>query len=129
MRAGTPLLLSTVLVLIPCWGCGRNEKPYVAPTVPVKGKITYKGQPLTGGSITFESEENGRQSHGSIQPDGTFVMTTFKEGDGAMTGSHRVAVTGQQGKQVVPVKFRNTSSSKVQVEVTEGKTDYTIDLQ
>ena len=26
-------------------GCGSTEGPYVAPTVPVKGKVTYKGKP------------------------------------------------------------------------------------
>jgi hypothetical protein len=128
MRASSPTILLTVLVLIPCWGCGSNEKPYVASTFPVKGKVTYKGQPLTGGSITFESEENGRESHGNIQPDGTFVLTTFKEGDGAPAGVHRVAVSGT-GKGVIPAKFHNPSSSKIQVEVSEGKTEYPIELK
>ena len=100
----------------------------VASTFPVKGKVTYKGQPLTGGSITFESEENGRESHGNIQPDGTFVLTTFKEGDGAPAGVHRVAVSGT-GKGVIPAKFHNPSSSKIQVEVSEGKTEYPIELK
>ncbi len=86
---------------------------------------------MTSGSITFESEENGRESHGAIKPDGTFVLTTFKEGDGALAGVHRVAVsgTGKGGKEVVPPKFRNTSSSKVQVEVSEGKTEYEVELK
>jgi hypothetical protein len=123
------LITLATLALIPCVGCGPNEGPYVTPTVPVKGKVTYKGQPLTSGSVTFESEENGRESHGSIQSDGTFVMTTTREGDGAMPGNHRVAVIGKQGNQVVPVKYRNTSSSKVQVEVSEGKTEYPIELK
>jgi hypothetical protein len=131
MRTGTTLITLAGLVLIPCWGCGHNEGPYVATTVPVKGRVTYQSRPLTSGTITFESEENGRESHGSIQSDGTFELTTYKPSDGALAGVHRVAVsgTGKGGKEVVPVTFRNTSSSKVQVEVTEGKTEYPIDLK
>jgi hypothetical protein len=131
MRTGAVSITLASLVLLPCWGCSK-ETPYGygAQTVPVKGKVTYKGQPLTQGSITFEPDGSGREAHGGIQPDGTFVLTTFKEGDGAVAGVHRVAVrgTGKGGKEVVPVKYRDTSSSKVQVEVTEGKTDYTIDF-
>ena len=62
-------------------------------TVPVKGKVTYKGKPLTEGEIVFEPDNSGREAHGSIQPDGSFELTTFKTGDGAVPGTHRVAVT------------------------------------
>jgi hypothetical protein len=119
------------LVLLPCCGCGQNSSAHVAPTVPVKGKITYNGQPLTQGSIKFEPEDSGREAHGSIQPDGTFVLTTFKEGDGAIPGVHRVAVsgTGKVGRQSVPLKFQNPSSSNVEAEVSESKTEYMIELK
>ena len=132
MRRGALAALAlSLVVLLPGGGCGsKNEGHYVAQTVPVKGTITYKGKALTQGQITFEPE-NGREAHGTIQPDGTFVMTTFKEGDGAIAGTHRIAVrgTGKGGKDILPVKYRNASSSKVEIEVDGGKTEYPIDLK
>ena len=98
-----------------------------AKTFPVHGKVTYKGQPLKAGSITFEPEGAGRDGHADIQPDGTFVLTTYKNGDGAVGGTHRVAVSNA-GK-AVPLKYASVSSSKVEIEVSEGKTDYTIELK
>ena len=79
------------------------------------------GKPLTEGQIVFEPDNSGREAHGSIQPDGEFELSTFANGDGAVPGTHRVAVTsGKIGKQVVPVKYQNTSSSKTEVEVARA---------
>lgn len=129
MRTGAAAIV--LAALLACSGCGSGAAPHGMPTVPVKGKITYKGQPLSRGSIRFAPEDDGREAHGDIQPDGTFVMSTFKEGDGAIAGIHRVAVkgTGKGGKEAVPQKYRSPTSSKVEVEVTEGEAEYTIDLK
>jgi hypothetical protein len=129
MRRGARPLVQAALVLSLCWGCGSTEGPYVAPTVPVKGKVTYKGKPLTQGEIVFEPESAGREAHGGIQSDGTFELTTYKQGDGAVPGTHRVAVTGTSKKDAVPTKYKNVSSSKTQVEVADGKTEYTVDFK
>jgi len=129
MRISASFVLAIVL-LSSCWGCGSNAAPYVGKTVPVKGKVTYKGKLLTQGQIVFEPDNSGREAHGSIQPDGTFELSTFAKGDGAVPGTHRVAVTsGKIGKRVVPVKYQNTSSSKTEVEVAEGKSEYVVDFK
>jgi hypothetical protein len=129
MRISASFVLAIVL-LSSCWGCGSNAAPYVGKTVPVKGKVTYKGKLLTQGQIVFEPDNSGREAHGSIQPDGTFELSTFAKGDGAVPGTHRIAVTsGMVGKVVVPVKYKNTSSSKTEVEVAEGKSEYVVDFK
>jgi hypothetical protein len=129
MRISASFVLAIVL-LSSCWGCGSNAAPYVGKTVPVKGKVTYKGKLLTQGQIVFEPDNSGREAHGSIQPDGTFELSTFAKGDGAVPGTHRIAVTsGKVGKVVVPVKYKNTSSSKTEVEVAEGKSEYVVDFK
>jgi hypothetical protein len=84
---------------------------------------------LTQGEITFEPSDIGREAHGSIQPDGTFELTTFNKNDGAVPGTHRVAVSGTSKKDAVPLKYRNTSSSKTLVEVAAGKSDYSVDFK
>ena len=60
----------------------------------------------------------------------SFELSTFVKGDGAVPGTHRVAVTsGKIGKEVVPVKYKNVSSSKTEVEVAEGKSEYVVDFK
>ena len=132
MRVGVAASTSLVLVvLLGLGGCGGNSASLSVSTAPVKGKVTYKGIPLTRGSISFEPESGGREANGNIQPDGTFALTTYKEGDGAVIGTNRIAIssTSRVGKSAVPVKFRNYSSSKIEVEVAADKTDYLIELK
>ena len=119
-------LVFVLLLLNSLTGCGSSE-PKALSTAPVKGTVTYKGKPLTKGSITFEPDGSGREAHGEIQPDGSFVLTTYKKDDGAVIGTHRVAIVNAMPK--VPVKYASASGSKIEIEVAEGKTDYTINLQ
>jgi hypothetical protein len=130
MRTGARLVVLAALILSTCWSCGSDSSHYVGSTVPVKGKVTYKDKPLTQEEIVFEPDGSGREAHGNIQPDGTFELSTFAKGNGAVPGTHRVAVTsGRVGKEVVPVKYKNTSSSKTEVEVAEGKSEYFVDFK
>jgi hypothetical protein len=129
MRPGAWPLIRVAGILSLCWGCGSAEGPYAAPTVPVKGKVSYKGKLLSQGEMVFEPDSAGREAHGNIQPDGTFELTTYKPGDGAVLGTHRVAVTGTSKKDAVPIKYKSVSSSKTEVEIAEGKTDYAIDFK
>jgi hypothetical protein len=48
-------------------GCGGSSK-----TAVVSGKVSYKGRPVTGGTIKFIPADNGPPSLGPINPDGTF---------------------------------------------------------
>ena len=126
-RVAPGLFLLVALALIPCAGCGQgatNAAPIA--TVPVKGTVRYKGQPLTRGIIKFEPDA-GREAHGEIKPDGTFTLSTYGSGDGAVPGSHRVAVTGA-GK-ALPLKYGGYASSGIEVEVKPDRADYPIDLK
>jgi hypothetical protein len=131
MRAGVATSITlALLVLLGSGGCGgKASDPNVGPTVPVQGKVTYMGQPLAGGTIQFEPDR-GREASGTIGPDGTFTLTTFNENDGAVVGTHRVAATGvDKAGSPLPNKFSSFNTSKIEVEVTAGKTDYTIDFK
>lgn len=127
MRNLAASLVLASLFLLPCAGCGSNaQTAYTTSTVPVKGKVTLNGKPLTKGMVTFEPD-SGREAHGDIKSDGTYVLTTFKEGDGAVPGTHRVAVSN--AGRSVPNKYTHVSSSKIELEVSDGKTEYPIDLK
>lgn len=129
MRASLVPIVSTLLA-VACSGCGGGPtETYVKATVPVRGKVSYKGRPLAQGTVKFEPD-SGRGAEGDIRPDGTFELSTFKAGDGAVEGTHRVAVVGKaKGGEAVPLKYRNASSSKVEIEVAPAKDDYNIDIR
>jgi len=91
-------------------GCGKPG--YQQETAPASGKVTLDGQPLASGFVTF-LVTNGRMSTGEIKPDGTFVMSTYGDGDGARVGSHPVTITPipaddnrYRGQKPVPVPDR-----------------------
>lgn len=68
-------------------GCGP-ARPAVAP---VAGTVTYRGKPVSLGTITFYPA-HGRPGSGRIGPDGRYALTTFIGGDGAMPGEHTVVI-------------------------------------
>lgn len=68
-------------------GCGSD----LPPTAKVRGTVTIGGKPLESGTITFYPRQ-GRPASGAIQPDGSYQLTTFREGDGAVLGPHKVAI-------------------------------------
>jgi len=61
-------------------GCGDRA-------VAVRGKVTYQGKPLTGGSVTLVGP-TGLVYSGAVQPDGTYAI------EGVPAGSVKVGVTG-----------------------------------
>jgi len=73
-------------------------------TYPVKGRVTFEGKPMVGGggiSLVPLVDQPGKTAGGTIQPDGTYVLGTYKEADGSMTGEFRVVIfqeTVKEGK-------------------------------
>jgi len=63
---------------------------------PVSGKITYDGKEVPEGTITFYPKSGGRPSTSEIEPDGTYVLSTLKPGDGAPTGEYVVTIESKQ---------------------------------
>src|SRR5258708_2386637 len=77
-------------------GCGGSS---VRPTMGrVHGTVSYEGKPLDKGRITFTPVSSDGISGGTgamspIESDGSFDLTTFDTGDGAIVGQHIVTVT------------------------------------
>jgi hypothetical protein len=111
-------------------GCGASGGSPPA-LIPVKGKVTYKGQPLTKGIVHFEPDGYGRPASGELQADGTFVLTTLQKGDGVVAGEHKVAVTDTGSKprtELVPKKYTGPNSSKLTAVVDADHTEINFDL-
>jgi hypothetical protein len=89
-----PLVLAACVLAA---GCGDQKQ-----VAPVRGTVTLNGQPLPGGRIMFEPIADGtnkivgKPAFGKIQSDGSYVLTTYKEGDGAVVGSHHPVIFGNR---------------------------------
>lgn len=62
------------------------------PTAPVHGKVTYKGKPVSTGTVTFYPTTGGRPAVGSINEDGTYELARKARGDGVILGDYKVTI-------------------------------------
>lgn len=110
-------------------GC-NGDRPE---TAPVSGIVEYDGQPISGferGAVTF-TPRGGPMAKGTIDPsDGSFRLTTYRDGDGALIGPARVAVSATVDdprataddkypgvRWVIPEKFADRDQSGLTCEV------------
>jgi len=121
-----------VVFLIPCWGCGNSVGGPQPTLLAVKGKVTYKGQPVTKGIVRFEPDGYGRMASGELQSDGTFVLATLKPGDGVVAGEHQVTIDGfdkSLAKDRALRKYGGRNTSGLTAAVSPEKTEFTFDLK
>ena len=131
LRCSSLAGLALGVAVLAATGCDRG--PQVAP---VTGVVKYRGKPLEFGTVTFQAQQ-GQPARGNIQPDGSFTLSTFREGDGAMVGLHQVRVTcyesqrpsagtaaaGEQslGKLLIPQKYTFFDRSGLTADVKAGQ--------
>jgi hypothetical protein len=136
-------------------GCGGD--PDLPKLGKVSGTVTYKGQPVTKGLVTFvpaggAGAQTGQSATGEIQEDGSFTLSTFEDGDGAVLGEHIVAVQSReqdpalegQGmpipdargrlktkppKHLVPERYGTPGKSPLRQTVVEGSNTVKLDLE
>ena len=85
------LLLLIILELVIVSGC-REQK--VKGLVPVRGTVTYKGEPLEGAAVCFtpkEFQEGDRLATGKTDVSGRFELRTIGE-RGVLPGEYAVVV-------------------------------------
>lgn len=92
----------TLLALPVLTGCFGNSDQL--PTAEVSGKVTYKGKPLPMGSVTFIPDTPGKAASGEIQEDGTYVLTTYSKGDGAIIGNHKIMIISERDTSNLPAE-------------------------
>jgi len=59
---------------------------------PVVGKVTFEGEPIPLGKITFYPEDGSRPATGELYEDGSYELKTYDDGPGAVTGQHKVTI-------------------------------------
>ncbi len=130
-------------------GCSQDfTKPKLGK---VHGKVTYNGKPLDGGRVLFtpaagKGGETGQSASGEIDSDGTYEMTTFNTGDGAIIGQHIVTVVSREKgarnepdadshikyelpKSLTPPKYATADKSPLRCTVMEGTQEFNIELK
>ena len=132
-------------------GCGGSAQ---YSTAPVSGQLTSDGMPVTEGQLMFIPESSGNTDSGkpgaaTVQADGTFVVSTYSEGDGAVIGKHTIeyiappprpasgsgdsnpsANSGHQTEEVenVPSPFAKMVVQQNSVEIKSGENILEINL-
>jgi hypothetical protein len=127
--------LCAALCLAGCSGESRFE------TAAVQGKITYRGKPLSSGTIMFVPKDDRPSAVGEIQPDGVYRLTTYRENDGAVLGDHAVMITAVEDNAnklpeersglpqlLIPLKYASHTESGLTAEVKAGSNsiDFTL---
>lgn len=134
-----PLALAAALLS----GCGA--KTYQV--APVRGKLTHQGQPVSGGSLVFGpigtgNGEVGKPGIAEVGPDGSFEVTTYSEGDGAVIGKHTVSYSPpptvvqetpaeshvEEDPDAPAQPYAGLVPQPSEVEVKRGENDFTLDL-
>lgn len=90
LRVSVPLMFLVLAGSL--LGCGSSDQPKAYPTT---GVVNFNGKPMKGGgAISFVpvNPQAGKAAGGEIQEDGTFVMSTYGDGDGSIPGEFRVIV-------------------------------------
>lgn len=104
------------------------------------GSVEYRGQPVVGALVNFFSQTvdakrpqvvHVYQAVGFTDATGAFRLKTFREGDGAVGGSHRVRVTmptlddpvnpaPARPAATIPTRYGAFDTSGLTAEVTPG---------
>lgn len=140
------------LLMASLGGCSGTD-PDLPKLAKVSGKVTYNGKPVTKGSVIFtpvagdKGDASGQVATGQIGADGSYELTTFNTGDGAVIGQHTVTIEApsedinklnqpkEDGtiayilpKPAVPEKYTKPSSSPLKQTVVEGANVFNLEL-
>jgi hypothetical protein len=121
-------------------GCGRQEYPG-ARRFPLSGRVTYGGEPIDIGSISFIPLGSEKRVSGGPIMDGKYSVP---EAQGANAGKHRIEIRWQKrtGRKIpvpntdfvdeeraegLPAEYHRDST--LSVEVGENQTTFDFDLK
>ena len=132
MKWQKSLVIVSSWILLTLSGC--SDKPKLAQ---VTGNVTYKGQPVKQGSITFVPAE-GRPATGKIVDGKITEITCYELNDGVPLGSHKVLIqAGQQSddmyaptaKSPIPERYASLEKSDLTAEIVAGENTVDFELK
>ena len=129
----TVSLSLVVLTLAIAVGCGDGRFP----TAPVSGVVTLDGKPVSSGTVIFTPKQ-GWPAKGTLDSEGRFTLTTYREGDGAILGLNQIivfAVTeddpnehferppSKPARSLIPERYGSQATSGLSHDVKAGETN------
>jgi hypothetical protein len=121
------LILASFLMFLSIGAAGCNGGPKI---VPARGVVVFEDGTLVkvGTVETKHFELEGVQARGSIQEDGTFVLGTFSDADGAAVGKHRCVVVQFVMVEDVPGFKPSTQGVVNSIHASYATSGLTIDI-
>jgi hypothetical protein len=95
-------LCRLVVIWLTClvFGCGSERSVH-----PVQGHVrSSDGRHATFGTVEFKADDGGHIASGRIEQDGSFRLSTFGDGDGAVAGRHRAIVVQVVNTEHLPLE-------------------------
>jgi hypothetical protein len=105
---------------------------------PVEGKVVWENgaeaAELDGGLVVCESVNGAVGSRGDSQKNGSFRLGTYKPGDGAVPGKHRVAVVENKPGEpppppIIDRSFFSVATSGLEINVEPKTNQVTIKVR
>ena len=143
LRVGYVVFTTAMFLLL---GCGPKG-PDLGPFGLVQGKVTYRGQPVTQGMITFNCPATGHVGTANLDDSGSYKMS-LNGRDGLPLGDYVISIrpplTAQSdahpSQQVrnnlydpsisidIPMRYRYESSSGFKAQVTKGENNFDFEM-
>jgi hypothetical protein len=128
-RAVAALLIAVLVV-----GCSSAPPPPA--TSPARGKIVAAtGEPLQNVVLNLEpiNQTAGGAAQAVVKTDGTFVLQTFRNDDGALPGKYKVwlqpSPAAPRKASPIPAKYRSPEESDLTVLINPGDNNLSIQLK
>lgn len=130
--------IGVLVLLVPSAGCGDGAGAEVT------GTVTYNGQPLRAGKVTFyHPDRPGRNVIADIRPDGTYHVYACPRGDvkvtvqplpphpGASRGRPYIGVKKAAAAQVpaIPAKYLDPATTDLICPVRQRRQTFDIELK
>jgi hypothetical protein len=137
-------LVASGLAVVLVWsssGCSNNATG--DKLLPVSGKVTYKGEPLTTGTVILVADvEKGNttkhEPRGPIDNQGNYEVSVTAGQPGAPPGWYKIAVIAKKlpnpsnpyaiTASLLPKKYESAKTSGLAFQVTENAADGAYDL-
>ena len=95
-RSSIAAISLACLMLFMASGCSRKYEDKWSkrrpPSFPTTGSVTWNGEPAAGALVTLQSLSHNVAASGRTNDEGEFALTTWRQGDGAVAGDHKVTV-------------------------------------
>ncbi|MDI9445306.1 MAG: carboxypeptidase-like regulatory domain-containing protein [Planctomycetota bacterium] len=126
------LALSAIACALWCGGCGSSEPP----TGQVAGKVTYQGEPVTKGVVTFVNSETGIGASSELDSSGAYRIESVRAGDYQVAiqppsapSPEEMAEGAKAEKSPIPAKYHDPQASGLTATVNEGANTADFDVQ